>query len=106
VAIRLLLAGEKSPGGSLTHWKTPPLHGAHPIKAFTVSILAAGFKTARHYVALFRAKLLINLNTYFSPLCDAFPGDDLRQYGLLFITNALIDINAYVRYCRQLSKAF
>ena len=21
---------EQSPGGTLTHWKTPPLHGAHP----------------------------------------------------------------------------
>ncbi len=26
---------QKLPGGSLTHWKTPPLHGAHPTKTYS-----------------------------------------------------------------------
>src|SRR5271156_6275960 len=26
---------EHLPGGPFTHWKTPPLHGAHPLQSFT-----------------------------------------------------------------------
>jgi len=26
-----------SPGGALTHWKTPPFHGAHPEATFVLA---------------------------------------------------------------------
>src|SRR5439155_3049009 len=31
---------EQSPGGTLTHWKAPPYHGAHPLRTFAA--LASG----------------------------------------------------------------
>src|SRR5215472_7282752 len=26
--------GSESPGGTCTHWKAPPYHGAHPLRSF------------------------------------------------------------------------
>src|SRR5207248_4788671 len=28
---------ERLPGGTCTHWKAPPLHGAHPLLTFSLS---------------------------------------------------------------------
>jgi hypothetical protein len=31
------VALERSPGGTCTHWKAPPFHGAHPIRTLTIN---------------------------------------------------------------------
>ena len=35
VAYRL----ELWPGGAFTHWKAPPLHGAHPLRSFAFAVV-------------------------------------------------------------------
>src|ERR1700736_1105290 len=34
--LRLLPAGAMSPGGTCTHWKAPPCHGAPPLRTFAM----------------------------------------------------------------------
>ena len=37
---------ERLPGGPRTHWKAPPLHGAHPLRAFAPFSSEGGFRLA------------------------------------------------------------
>ncbi len=39
---------ERLPGGTCTHWKAPPCHGAHPIRIFQPTPMRAYVKSEMH----------------------------------------------------------
>ncbi|MGO9239156.1 MAG: hypothetical protein ACLP4V_35460, partial [Methylocella sp.] len=40
---------ERSPGGTCTHWKAPPFHGAHPLRKFGSEFSMTGVETKRAF---------------------------------------------------------